>query len=232
MEITMNTIYWAGDSTVQTNDYRTYPQNGIGQVFPIFVKDKYRVENHARNGRSTKSFMDEGRLAVIAERIGEGDFLFIQFGHNDEKSEDPSRYTTPFGTFQDNLKEYIKTAREHGAYPVLITPLERRCYVDEWKLGPGAHGEYVQGMKQVAQECDVPLVDLYTMSREALEEAGEVKSRAWHMFFDAGIYPQHPEESRDNTHLRYEGAVKYGSLIAGGLKQLGGIYADLIWDEI
>ena len=123
MEISMNTIYWAGDSTVQTNDYTTYPQNGIGQIFPIFLKEEYRVENHAKNGRSTKSFMDEGRLAAIDEKIEEGDFLFIQFGHNDEKDEDPSRYTTPFGTFQENLKIYIETARKHGAYPVLITPL-------------------------------------------------------------------------------------------------------------
>jgi len=73
----MNTIYWAGDSTVQTNDYTTYPQNGIGQIFPIFLKEEYRVENHAKNGRSTKSFMDEGRLAAIDEKIDEGDFLFI-----------------------------------------------------------------------------------------------------------------------------------------------------------
>jgi lysophospholipase L1-like esterase len=228
----MNTIFWAGDSTVQTNDYSTYPQNGIGQVFPIFIKEEYRVENHAKNGRSTKSFIDEGRLAAIEERIGEGDFLFIQFGHNDEKDQDPTRYTTPFGTFKENLKTYIAVARNHGAYPVLITPLERRCYVDEWKLGAGAHGDYVAGMKEVAKECDVPLVDLYTMSRHALEEAGEIGSRKWHMFFDAGIYEEHPEESRDNTHLRYEGAVKYGSLIAQGLKGLGGRYAALILDSI
>lgn len=228
----MNIIYWAGDSTVQTNDYRTYPQNGIGQIFPIFLKEAYRVENHAKNGRSTKSFMDEGRLAAIEEKIGEGDFLFIQFGHNDEKNEDPARYTTPFGTFKENLKTYIGVARDHGAYPVLITPLERRCFVEEHKLGPGAHGDYVTGMKQAAQECDVPLVDLYTMSRQALEEAGETESRRWHMYFDADVYPEHPQESRDNTHLRYEGAVRYGFLIAKGLKELGGIYAELILDEI
>ena len=76
----MNTIFWAGDSTVQTNDYSTYPQTGIGQVFSLFIKKDYRVENHAKNGRSTKSFIEEGRLREIEGRIGEGDFLFIQFG--------------------------------------------------------------------------------------------------------------------------------------------------------
>lgn len=228
----MNRIYWAGDSTVQTNDYTTYPQNGIGQVFPFFLKEGYTVENHAKNGRSTKSFMDEGRLAVIEERIGEGDFLFIQFGHNDEKSNDPARYTEPFGSFQDNLRTYISVARNHGAYPVLITPLERRCYVEEHRLGPGEHGDYVKGMKQVAAECDVPLVDLNAMSRDALEEAGETASRKWHMYFEAGTYPQHPDESHDNTHLRYEGAVKYSSLIAKGLKEIGGIYGGMVLDGI
>lgn len=85
MRAEMNKIFWAADSTVQTNDYTTYPQTGIGQVFPLFVKPEYQVCNHAKNGRSTKSFMDEGRLKAIEEKIGAGDFLFIQFGHNDEK---------------------------------------------------------------------------------------------------------------------------------------------------
>lgn len=82
----MAVIYWAGDSTVQYNSILTYPQTGIGQVFHLFVKPEVRIENHAKNGRSTKSFLDEGRFTVMLDRMGEGDFLFIQFGHNDEKS--------------------------------------------------------------------------------------------------------------------------------------------------
>lgn len=228
----MNRIFWAGDSTVQTNDYTTYPQTGIGQVFSLFVKEDYSVENHAKNGRSTKSFMDEGRLAAIEEKIGEGDFLFIQFGHNDEKKEDPSRYTEPYSSFIDNLGLFIKVAKEHGAYPVLITPIERRCFREDGSLGPGAHGDYVAGMKQAAEKFDVPLVDLYTMSREALQKAGEPGSRRWHMYFPAGEYSQHPEESRDNTHLRYDGAVNYASMVARGLKQLGGRYEEMLLEEL
>lgn len=228
----MNKIFWAADSTVQTNDYSTYPQTGIGQVFPLFIKEGYYVENHAKNGRSTKSFMDEGRLAVIEERIGEGDFLFIQFGHNDEKVADSARYTDPYSTFIDNLGIFIKVAKDHGAYPVLITPIERRCFQEDGTLGPGAHGDHVAGMKQAAEKYGVPLVDLYSMSREALKKVGEPGSRKWHMFFPAGEYPQHPEESKDNTHLRYEGAIKYASLIAKGLKQIGDRYADIILDDL
>lgn len=227
----MNTIFWAADSTVQTNDYRTYPQTGIGQVFPLYIKDAYRVENHAKNGRSTKSFMDEGRLAAIDERIGEGDFLFIQFGHNDEKKEDPARYTEPFSSYMDNLETFIRTARDHGAFPVLITPLERRCFTDETHLGAGAHADYVAAMKQAAERSGVPLIDLYSMSRVELEKAGEEASRRWYMYFPKDEYANHPDESLDNTHLRYDGAMNFAGLIARGLRELGGIYADILLDD-
>ena len=228
----MKKIFWAGDSTVQTNDYTTYPQNGIGQVFPLFIKEEYQVENHAKNGRSTKSFMDEGRLKVIEERIGEGDFLFIQFGHNDEKKKDPTRYTEPFSSYIENLEIYINVARDHGATPVLITPLERRCFMDETHLGIGEHSDYVAAMKQTAEKCKVALVDLYSMSRVELKKAGEEQSRRWYMYFPAGTYANHMEESLDNTHLRHEGAVHFASLIAKGIKELGGIYADMLLDEL
>ena len=107
----MKKIFWAGDATVQTNDYTTHPQMGIVQMFSVFLAEGYSVENHARNGRSTKSFIDEGRLKAMEERIGKDDFLFIQFGHNDEKIEDPTRYTEPFSSFIENLEIYINVAR-------------------------------------------------------------------------------------------------------------------------
>lgn len=224
----MCTIFWAGDSTVQTNDYTTYPQTGIGQVFSLFLKENCRVENHAKNGRSTKSFIREGRLRDIEARIGQGDFLFIQFGHNDEKQEDPARYTEPFSTFIENLERFIRAAREHGAHPVLITPLERRRFDPAGILEPSLHMDYVAGMKQAAERNQVPLVDLFSMSRNELNRAGEQESRKWYVFFPEGTYREHPEASCDNTHLRYEGAVLYGSLIAEGLRRMGGIYASLL----
>jgi len=152
------------------------------------VKEDVSVKNHAKNGRSTKSFIDEGRLNKIDEEIQAGDFLFIQFGHNDEKTEDPTRYTEPFSTYMENLKKYIEVARKHCAYPVLITPLERRCFVDEKHLGIGAHSDYVAAMKQTAEQCNVPLVDLYSMSRNELKRAGELASRKWYMYFDKDEY--------------------------------------------
>ena len=138
-------IFYAGDSTCAHNDITTYPQAGLGQGLELYVKKEIKIHNHAMNGRSTKSFIDEGRLAVIEQEMSEGDFLLIQFGHNDEKEFDKARYTTPFGTYKEYLKIYIDAARKAGAIPVLITPLERRCFVDPWTLGTGAHGEYVPG---------------------------------------------------------------------------------------
>lgn len=221
-------IFWAADSTVQTNNITTYPQTGIGQVFSLYLKKDICVVNHAKNGRSTKSFIDEGRLEAIDKTIGEGDFLFIQFGHNDEKTEDPTRYTEPFSTYMENLEIYINVARKHGAYPVLITPLERRCFVDDKHLGMGAHSDYVAAMKQTAEKNNVPLIDLYSMSRAELKKVGELKSRNWYMYFDKDIYDNYPEGKQDNTHLRYEGAVMYAGLIAKGLEEIGGIYKDLL----
>lgn len=222
-------IFWAGDSTVQTNKITSYPVTGIGQVFYLYTKDDVEIVNYAKNGRSTKSFIDEGRLDRIEEEIGAGDFLFIQFGHNDEKSEDPLRYTDPDTTFRENLVRFIETARRHGAYPVLITPLERRCFKEDSDLlGPGAHSRYVEAAKQTAMEQKTALVDLYGMSRHEMEKAGREASKRWYMNLKPGEYPNCPEGKTDNTHLKYEGAFFFAGLIAKGLKDLGGVYSELI----
>ena len=228
----MAAVFWAGDSTVQYNDITTFPQTGIGQVFHLFLKPEVAVENYAKNGRSTKSFIDESRLSVIYDRISEGDFLFIQFGHNDEKKADPERYTEPFGAYMENLEKFVNAARDKKAWPVLITPLERRCFVDEHHLGAGEHGDYVEAVKRTAEKLNVPYIDLYSMSRAEMEKAGAEKTKDWYMHLPEGVYPYHMEGLEDNTHLKYLGAVVYGGCIARGLKELGGIYSDLLvaWD--
>ena len=230
----MATIFWAGDSTVQYNDITTYPQTGIGQVLHLFLKPEVRIENHAKNGRSTRDFIDESRLAVIYDRITEGDFLFIQFAHNDEKKENPARYTEPFSDYMINLEKFVNVARNKKAYPVLITPLERRgAFVDDWKLGESTHKDYVEAMKRTAKNLDVPLIDLFSMSRAELERVGAEASKGWYMHVPAGKYPHFPDGlSTDNTHLQYAGAVVFGGCVARGLKELGGIYRDLLLDEI
>lgn len=228
----MATIFWAGDSTVQYNGFKTYPQTGIGQVFNLFVKPEVIIENHAKNGRSTKSFIDQSRLAPIYDRIGEGDFLFVQFGHNDEKETDPLRFTKPDGEFTVNLEKFANVARNKKAYPVFISPLTRRCFEEDGHLGAGAHAPYVDAMRKTAERLQVPMVDLYRMSRELVEKAGMEKTTHWYMHLPEGEYLSHPEGLSDDTHLQYAGAVAFGRLIAKGLKELGGVYRDLLSDEI
>lgn len=221
-------IFWAGDSTVTQNNYTTYPQSGIGQGIRLFIKKEIEIKNHAINGRSTKSFIDEFRLAPIYDEITKGDFLFIQFGHNDEKIEDPTRYTDPYGEYRINLEKYINTARNKGAYPVLITSLYRRRFLEDGTLSQTEHKDYQESMKNAARECHVPCIDLCTASKKLLERTPREISEAWFMNLQPGEYPNFPDGSTDNTHLQWNGAIIFGKMVALGLKALGGKYAELL----
>lgn len=222
-------IYWAGDSTVKQNNYTSFPQTGIGQAFERFVKQSVKIENYAQNGRSTKSFIDEGRLDRIDKKISEGDFLFIQFGHNDEKIQDPTRYTTAYGTYQENLMKFINVARAHKATPVLITPLYRRLFDETGKkLVEGTHGEYPQAMIELGKKENVVVIDLCTISKNLIEEYGDEATRPWFMHVEAGKYDYCPDGKEDNTHLQYEGAFRFATIIAKELEKIGGIYSEFI----
>ncbi len=221
-------IYWAGDSTVKQNDITSYPQTGIGQGFSLYIKKGIFIDNRAENGRSSKSFIDEGILDTIAADIKEGDFLFIQFGHNDEKP-DEERHTDPFGSYQENLKTYIKAATDKGAYPVLITSLYRRLFQEDNRtLVPDTHGNYPQAMLAVGKECNVPVIDLCSLSKELIEKSGPEQSKRWFMHLPANRYPNYPEGKNDNSHLTYEGCVVFSGLIAAELRKLGSVYEAIL----
>lgn len=224
----MTTIFWAGDSTVKQNSIATYPQTGIGQMFHRYVKNmQVQIENHAENGRSTKSFMDEGRLAAIYDRIKAGDFLFIQFGHNDEKPEDPARYTDPEGEFAANLERFVNAARNKRAIPVFITPLTR---LDRSANAKYRHDAWAESYRRTAKRLNVALIDLTCMSEALVDSMGERARTEYYMNFPAGVYPAFPEGLKDGTHLQPAGALAFAGLIAKGLHELGGVYADLLCD--
>ncbi len=227
----MRHIFWAGDSTVACNKINTFPQTGIAQAFDRFCAADVVIYNHAVNGRSTKSFIDESRLATIYNEISKEDYLFIQFGHNDEKINDPSRYTDPHGEFITNLGKFVNVARNKGAYPVFSTSVERRLFDENGKLKPSEHTEYVKGMKEAGEEFDVPVVDLFAMSREFLEKTGDEASKKYYMNLAPGEASWAPEGKKDNSHLKYEGAMLYSGMIAKGLKEIGEHYATLIADD-
>ena len=228
----MRHIFWAGDSTVACNKFNTYPQTGIAQAFDRYTRQDVVIYNHAVNGRSTKSFIDESRLAAIYDEITKGDFLFIQFGHNDEKIADPTRYTDPHGDFITNLGKFVNVARNKGAYPLFITSVERRLYDENGKLKPSEHTEYVLGMKEAGEKFNVPVVDLFSMSREFLEKTGDEASKKYYMNLAPGEASWAPEGKKDNSHLKYEGAMLYAGMIAKGISKIEEPYCSLLADEI
>ena len=213
----MNAIYYIGDSTVQFNKIDTYPQTGMSQVLSLFTAEGVAVHPHGKNGRSTKSFLEEGRFEPVREGLSEGDFLLIQFGHNDEKIQDPTRYTEAFGSYQENLRYFITEARRKGAYPVLITPIARRLFDENGVFCPGSHGDYPEAMRQLGAREHVPVADLTAVTERYLAELGDEASRP--LF----VWPV------DNTHLKPEGAIQMVSFLAQQLEQMGKPYSDLLY---
>jgi len=212
----MNRVFYIGDSTVQLNRYDTYPQTGMSQVLELFLAPGIQVMPHGKNGRSTKSFLDEGLFVPVQEQMGEGDFLLIQFGHNDEKA-DEARHTDPFGSYQENLRFFIREASVRGAYPVLVTPIARRHFDDAGNFLPGSHGEYPEAMRQLGKTENVPVADLTALTEKFLKELGDEASKS--LF----VWPV------DNTHLKYDGAFQMVRLLAGELERLGSPYRELLY---
>ncbi|MDO5516361.1 MAG: rhamnogalacturonan acetylesterase [Clostridium sp.] len=220
-------IFWAGDSTVATNKIDTYPQTGMGQVLYLYLKDEVEVCNYAKNGRSSKSFINEGLLDEINKHIQSDDFLFIEFGHNDEK-DDEERSTEPFSSYKEYLMKYVNSAREKGAHPVLITSLYRRWFDNDGHIKDRVHLDYPDAMIELGEKENIPVIDLCAMSKKLLENTGDNGSRDWYMNISEGEYENYRNGQEDNTHLKYHGAVIMAGLVAKGLKKLGGIYRDLI----
>lgn len=212
----MTRIFYIGDSTVQLNKIDTYPQTGMGQVLELYMAPGVRVLPHGKNGRSTKSFLDEGLFEPVRSQMGPGDILLIQFGHNDEKA-DPLRHTDAFGSYQDNLRFFIRAARQAGALPVLVTPIARRLFDEQGDFRPGSHGDYPEAVRQLGAEEQVPVADLTALTEEFLAQLGDDPSKP--LF----VWP------KDNTHLKYDGAVRFAGFLCRELERFGGAYRDVLY---
>lgn len=154
------TIILVGDSTMSNKLPGDEPEKGWGQLLPDFFTDQVIIENHARNGRSTKSFFNEGLWKKVLYRINPGDFVLIQFGHNDSKISDSTRYAEANTTYRNYMINYILETRNKGGIPVLITPVNRRKF-DEHGNFVDQHGDYPKVVREVASELNVPLIDLH-----------------------------------------------------------------------
>lgn len=196
-------IFLAGDSTISIKEKRAYPETGWGMPFVYFWDSTVTVVNKAKNGRSTKTFVTEGIWQSILSEMQEGDYVFIQFGHNDEVKEKVGSYTTP-EQYTANLTRFIGEVRERKGVPVLLTAVSRRKF--EGGRQVETHKEYSALVRQVAQATGVRFIDLDNRSRELYQQVGEEPSKMLFLHLQPGDHPNYPEGKTDNTHFSELGA--------------------------
>ena len=202
------TIYMIGNSTMADKPFGDgNPERGWGQVFPLYFKEGIRIENHAVNGRSTKSFLDEGRWATVFDKIKPGDYVIIEFGHNDAKKEDSNRFADANTTYRWNLEKFIDDTREKGGIPILATPVVRRRF-DEQGNFYDVHGEYPKVVREVAKEKNVILLDLHAKSEELLIQYGAENSKQLFLHIAPGEFSSLPNGKTDDTHFSGTGAFR------------------------
>lgn len=197
------TVYLIGDSTIADKPSKVWPETGWGMPFRIFFDSTVVVDNRAKNGRSTRSFLAENLWQPVASSLQPGDYVLIQFGHNDEAKEKVERYTTP-EAYKANLVKFITETREKQAIPVLITPVTRRRFKDG-KIQE-THTEYSKLVAEVAREQKTAFIDLDTKSRAVLQQFGEENSKWLFLQLAPGEHPNYPEGKNDNTHFSELGA--------------------------
>ncbi|MFM8618047.1 MAG: rhamnogalacturonan acetylesterase [Opitutaceae bacterium] len=205
-------VLLAGDSTMSDKPL-DLPERGWGMALGALLDPAVKVDNRAMNGRSTKSFIDEGRWAKLTGDLSAGDFVLIQFAHNDEKKEDPKRYTDPATSFRDNLRRFIAETRARGATPILATPVCRRKFDREGKLVP-THGAYPESVRAVAREEKTPLLELEQATARWLQAEGDEPSRRFFMWIAPGTHPKIPDGRKDDTHFVAAGAEAVAALAA------------------
>jgi len=211
-------IFLVGDSTMADKSLIDNPEHGWGQSLPAFFSENVQIFNHAKNGRSTKSFLAEGRWKVVVDQLQEGDYVFIQFGHNDAKKEDSSRFAPPVPDYRDNLIKFMRDARQKKAIPVLLTSITRR----DFKNGNfvATHGDYPKVMKEVADQETVPLIDMFEKSKQLVLKLGDEGSKTLYL---AGVHQQQFPAwhgKMDNTHFTRSGAFQMASLVVEGITEL------------
>ena len=208
------TIYVAGDSTAQTYDAGRAPLTGWAQKLQDYMPDGIKVANHAISGRSSKSFVDEGRLATILSSIKEGDYFLIQFGHNDQSTSEEK--ATDTNTFKEYLKQYIDGARAKKATPILLSPMERRRF-DKKGTAIATLADRAQAMEELAKAENVPYIDIQAETLRWWNYLGPEKTKEIFLYLSAGDSPNYPLGISDDTHLCENGAALVAQLVASKL---------------
>lgn len=204
------TVFTIGDSTMANKKAEVSPETGWCQAFSSYVDSSVLIKNRAMNGRSTKSFITEGRWKAVLDSLKSGDYVFIQFGHNDQKIQDSTRYTEPFTSYRINLERFVRETREKGATPILFTSIVRRKFENGFLTD--THGNYPVVVRQVAVEMNVPLIDLQMLTAGAVTALGEEASKSIYLWTPPT--EKFPEGRKDGTHLNNAGANLVAKLAA------------------
>ena len=213
------TIYAIGDSTMANKKNPDLnPEHGWVQVLPQFFNNDVKIDNRAVNGRSTRSFIKENRWDSIHKYLNKGDYVFIQFGHNDQKINDPERYTNPHTTYRNNLIRFVLEAREKGAKPVLFSSIARRNFSENGTL-VDTHGAYPLETRLVALEYKVPFIDLQYLTEKLEESYGVEGSKKLHLHYEPGEHPYYKDGKQDDTHLSELGATEVAKLAVQEIKK-------------
>jgi lysophospholipase L1-like esterase len=222
-------VWLIGDSTMSIKEVKAYPETGWGMPFVHFFDSTVIVDNRAKNGRSTQSFIDEGLWKPVADNLSEGDYVFIQFGHNDEV---PTKkvYTTEV-QFRNNLVRYVTEARTKKAIPILITPVARRKFDSTGHI-VGTHEVYSEIVRSVAKQLNVVLIDLDKKSQALLERLGPENSKFLYNHLEPGEHPNYPEGKIDDTHFSELGARKMAEIVLQEIRNLKLPLADHIYKPV
>ncbi len=212
------TVFLAGDSTCANKLAEKRPETGWGEMFGKFFKDgKVVIDNRAMNGRSTKTFISEGRWQAIVDNLKRGDYVFIQFGHNDSSKDKGERYTPP-EDYRKNLIKFIEETRAKNANIVLLTPVMRRRFDKDGKFYD-SHGEYPDIVRAVAKEQKVPLIDAHRESEKLIVGLGAEGSKKLFLILAKGESPNYPNGLDDNTHFSPFGAEEIAKLVVAGIRK-------------
>jgi lysophospholipase L1-like esterase len=211
-------VWLVGDSTMADKEIKAFPETGWGMPFATFFDSAVVVDNRAKNGRSTKSFIDEGLWSKVLDGLQSGDYVLIQFGHNDEGKEKVGRYTTP-DEFKVNLHRYVSESRTKGAFPILITPVARRTFDPSGRVKE-SHPVYADAVREVAAQDKTPLIDLDEQSMALVQQFGPENSKWLFNYLDPGEHPNYPDGHKDDTHFNELGARKMAEIVLSAIKSL------------
>jgi lysophospholipase L1-like esterase len=207
-------IYIAGDSTASIKSIEARPEFGWGEFLHVYLPSNMTIYNHAKNGRSSKSFLVLGHLDIIEKDLKQGDFLIIQFGHNDQKIEDLERYVEPHVEFPNIIKQYVSIARNKGAIPVLLSSITRRNFINEHQMKERTVDVYPEKMIEIAKNLQLDFIDVYQITKDFFESLGDQLSKDYFLHLSENMHPSYSKGIKDDTHLNEKGAMTVASLIA------------------